>query len=455
MLTVVYFLLALGLLIAVHEYGHYLMARWCGVRVLRFSVGIGPPLIRWRFRSGGTEFVIGLIPLGGFVKMLDERETAVLARERQMAFNAQPLRSRAMIVLAGPAANFLLAIFLYAIVSWSGVEHAKPLLSTPVAGSMAELAGLRSGNWVFSASTSDEVVEKVDSFDQLRWILVRSALTGVNVKLTVADQEGDQGFRIVELPLAALNVDEVDAKLYTRIGLLTPFATPVVGQVIPGGAADLAGLKEGDVVRKIDNISIVDGQQLRELIRFGVNGSGEPTPKNWLIERGHQIFTLSVSSKPEMSDGKWIGRIGAYIGGVPAMTVIQKDIFDSVLDGFDKTWDMSFLTLKMMGKMLVGDASLSNLSGPISIAEHAGKSAELGLGSYALFLAAISVSLGVLNLLPVPVLDGGHLMYYLYEVITGQEPSAVWADRFQRGGLILLMGMMTIALFNDIARFLG
>jgi regulator of sigma E protease len=455
MLTVLSFVLGLGLLIAVHEYGHYRMARACGVRVIRFSIGFGKPLVRWRFHPNGTEFVIAMVPLGGFVKMLDEREEPVDPMHRHLAFNTQRLRNRALIVLAGPMANLLLAVAIYTLVGWWGVPQAKPILATPVVGSVADLAGLQAGEWVVSARVAGGDPEPVRSFDSLRWTLTQAVLNGEDVVLSLADHEHGTGHRSVTLRLSELDARNVDATLFQQIGLLGPFAQPIVGKVVPGGAGDIAGLQEGDRVRKVGDAAVADAQQLRNVIRQAIRSPGQPVSQVWTVERGGRLLTLRVSPQPELNDGAWIGRVGVFLGGPPAMTLVSTDGIESLFGGIVKTWDMSLLTIKMMAKMLVGEASVKNLSGPLSIADHAGKSANSGFIAYALFLAVVSVSLGVLNLLPVPVLDGGHLMYYLYEAITGHEPPSIWMDRFQRGGMTFLMGMMAIALFNDVARFLG
>ncbi len=454
-LTALSFVLGVGLLIAVHEYGHYRMARACGVRVIRFSIGFGKPLVRWQFHPQGTEFVIALIPLGGFVKMLDEREGPVDPSDRHLAFNTQRLRHRASIVFAGPLANLLLAVVIYTWVGWWGVPQAKPILATPVAGSVADVAGLRAGDWVLSARVADEDPKPVVSFDNLSWVLTQAVLSRDDVVLSLADQENGPERRTATLRLSDLNASNVDAALFQQIGVLGPFARPLVGKVVPGGPGEIAGLQEGDLVRKVGEMAVIDAQHLRDAIRRAIRSPGQPANQMWTVERDGSLLTLQVSPQPELKDGAWIGRVGVFLGEPPAMTLVRTNGVESLSDGILKTWDMSWLTLKMMLKMLIGEASIKNLSGPLSIADHAGKSANSGFIAYALFLAVVSVSLGVLNLLPIPVLDGGHLMYYLYEAITGHEPSSIWVDRFQRGGMTLLMGMMAIALFNDVARYLG
>jgi regulator of sigma E protease len=458
MLTIVAFIVALGLLIAVHEYGHYRVAVACDVKVLRFSVGFGKALFRWKARKPrpgqDTEFVIGAFPLGGYVKMLDEREGAVDPAERHRAFNTQPVGRRAAIVAAGPAANLLLAIALYAAVNWTGVQEPQAILGTPVAGSLAAEAGLRGGERVEAAALGDDAPAPVRSFEQLRWLLTRGALDGQDLRMVTA-AEGAGGAREVLLPLSRVDSREADAQLLRQVGIVAPWSPPVLGEVMAGGAAERAGLRQGDRVLRVGATEVGDAQQLRDLIRAQVQG-GRALTAPWEIDRDGRRLQVPVT--PEVvADARTgaFGRISAYVGIPPAMVTVRQGPLEGLWSGVVRTWEVSALTVRMMGRMVIGEASVKNLSGPLTIADYAGKSASLGLTQYLLFLALISVSLGVLNLLPLPVLDGGHLMYYLWEAVTGRSVSDAWMERLQRGGVAVLLVMMSIALFNDFARLFG
>ena len=451
--TVLAFLLTLAVLIIVHEYGHYRVAVACGVKVLRFSIGFGRVIWRHQKSPAHTEFVLSVLPLGGYVRMLDEREGPVPAAELGQAFNRKPLGQRAAIVAAGPAANLLLAVLLYAGSHWIGVEEPKAVLSAPVAGSLAERAGMRTGDWVQQWQDADGQWVVVRSLNDLRWQMTQHLLDGQPLQLQVSDAAG-RGLRQLRLGLDELGVQEMDATVVKRIGLGAAYSEPVLGEVKPAGPAASAGLRSGDRVLKVDGQPISDAQALRERIRAAVRDN-QAQAMAWQVERAERLIEVSLTPRVVRDGDKVVGRIDAFVGKPPALVKVQLGVFDGLSQGVARTWEVSAMTVRMMGRMLVGQASLRNLSGPLTIADVAGQSAQLGVAYYLGFLALVSVSLGVLNLLPLPMLDGGHLMYYLFEGLTGRPVSDLWLARLQRGGIAVLLLMMSVALFNDVARLLG
>ncbi len=453
MLTLIAFALALGLLITVHEFGHYSVAVLCGVKVTRFSIGFGKPLLRWKPKGSSTEFLLCAFPLGGYVKMLDERDGQVMPEERHQAFNLQPLPARFAIVVAGPAANLLLAVLLYAVVHWSGVLLPSAILARPETGSIAAQAGLTGGEKVLRAGFDRSELQEVRSYEDVHWWLTRSALERQDLWLQVTESAASRSHDIV-LRSSSVNASELSGELFQQVGLSGPFTRPVMGNIMVGGAADRAGLRNGDVVRQVGAVSVFDGRQLRQLIRASIDGT-DGIQTLWKVDRSGVELDVQVKPERQREGDQWVGKIGAYVGATPEMVAVIYGPLDGLWRAMVRTRDISLLTVRTLGKMLVGEASLKNLSGPLTIADYAGKSAGLGWTQYLLFLGLISVSLGVLNLLPLPLLDGGHLMYYLWEWITGKPVSDVSMERLQRGGFAVLLVMMSIAIFNDINRLFG
>jgi regulator of sigma E protease len=445
LIPVLAFLLTLGLLVIVHEYGHYKVARLCGVKVLRFSVGFGHVIWRRQSAPDEPEFTLSALPLGGYVRMLDSREADVAPALWPQAFDRQALWRRVAIVSAGPVANLLLAVLLYAGANWAGTVEPKALIASPPANSMAAQAGLVAGDLVEAVAGPDSDWQPVSSLPDLRWQITQAALESEPLQLQIASPHR----RVVVLPLDQLGGSELDAAATQRIGVLGFYSEPVLGQILPGGAAAAADLREGDRVVWLDGHPVADAQALRAAIREAKG------PMDWTVERHGQRLEITVTPQKVDDNGTQVGRIAAMVGQVPEMVTVRWGLWDGFSKGATQTWDMSSLSLRMMGRMLTGEASVKNLSGPLTIADVAGQSIQRGLSYYLGFLAMVSVSLGVLNLLPLPMLDGGHLMYYLFEGVTGRPVSDVWLKWLQRGGALVLLLLMSIALSNDVARLAG
>ncbi|MEK7301613.1 MAG: RIP metalloprotease RseP [Pseudomonadota bacterium] len=448
--TIISFIIALGILITFHELGHYLVARWNGVKVLRFCIGFGQPIFCKRWGKDQTEWVIAAIPLGGYVKMLDENEGKVEPEDLPRSFSRQPVARRFAIVAAGPIANFLLAIVLYWLLFILGVHGMKPVLGPVEPATPAAYAKFEAGETIVSIEN-----ESVASWQDARWTLLRYAIDqSANVKVQTINKNGAINWR--QLDLSHIDPDKLNENFLGMVGLSSyqPIVKPVIAQVLADGAGYHAGLLAGDEILAVNDTEIQTWMDFVQEIRTNPDRALELA-----ILRSHQIITLDITPETTTENGKQIGKIGI----VP---VVNQAEFEELLvtvsyppgkaiqKAIEKTWETTILTLQMLSKMIMGDVSLKNVSGPISIADYAGQSAQMGLVSYLAFLALISVSIGVLNLLPIPILDGGHLMYYLIEMIKGTPLSDKVMLIGQKIGLAMLFTLMTFAIYNDINRLI-
>ena len=479
MLTLIAFLFALTLLIAVHEYGHYRMAVACKVPVLVFSIGFGKVIYRWRParpRPGqNTEFVIGALPLGGYIQMLDSREGDVPPEMLPLAFDQQSLKVRAAIVAAGPLANLLLAVVLFTGLAWWGQPQALPILASPVPGSWAEQAGLQGGERVLAVEIDGEPVADIQRFESLYMLTAKAELNNSAMTWTLRREAGAKHLELripspEELALPSTD-NNSDMSRWRALGLRGPSTLAMIGKIEEGSAAQQAGLKPGDQVIRVDGKLVADAQQLRDWIRAQPQSQSLPDDVRlqegsqaragtiaqiWEIDRAGQKLTLPVQPRwtvlPGQAKSEGVMRVGAIVGAPPETQWVSLGPWEGIKQGLGQVKQLTVMTFNLIGKMLTGGASSKHLSGPISIAEQAGQSAQLGLAAYVSFLGLISVSLGLLNLLPLPMLDGGHLMYYLWESLTGKPVSVAWQRGLQKVGLALLVFIMTLAFFNDLTR---
>lgn len=448
--TVVAFIAALGVLIVFHEFGHYLVARLCGVKVLRFSLGFGTVLWKRKLGRDRTEWAVSAFPLGGYVKMLDEREGPVEPEEVHRAFNRQTVAKRFAIVLAGPVANFLLAILLYWVLFMHGVPGVRPILGEPLANSPAAAAQFAAGDTIVRIGDAE-----VATWQDVRWALLEHALRKGQPRIEVRSDRGDIDFR--KLELSSIGPEQIDGDLMRAIGLtrFQPELKPVIGKLLPGAPAERDGLLPGDEVIEIDGHHLASWDDLVAQV-----SSAPQRALSFRVVRAGAEMALTVTPEVKNESGKSIGRIGVMpqIDEAQTRKLITEVRFGpvaAVVQATQRTWEVSIFTVKMLGRMIVGDVSLKNLSGPITIADYAGQSAQLGWLAYLSFLALISISLGVLNLMPVPLLDGGHLMYYVAEVVKGSPVSDRVMEMGQQIGIVLLFSLMAFALYNDINRLFG
>ncbi|HSS65283.1 MAG TPA: RIP metalloprotease RseP [Gammaproteobacteria bacterium] len=447
--SILWFVIAIGVLVTVHEFGHFWVARRLGVKVLRFSVGFGRPL--WRTRAGRdqVEYVIGAIPLGGYVKMLDEAEGEVPESERHRAFNRQSLPVRFAVVSAGPIFNFLFAVVAYWAMFMVGVSGLKPLVGEVAPGSLASAAGFKSGQ---------EIVRIADretrSWEAVIQGVIGGSLHGETLEVTVDDPA--RGTRELSLDLSGVALDDLTrGQFFERLGFtpMRPTIPPRMGRIFEGQPADRAGLRPGDLILSVDDTPVETWHQLVEYLRARPEQTIEI-----VVDRSGQQHRLTLVPRAVEENGQRVGKIDA------ALDENVRDRYYAVerytpLDAFsraaDKTAQVTVLTLQMLWKMVTLEVSVENLSGPISIAQYAGVSAEVGIARFLEFLGIVSISLGIINLLPIPLLDGGHLMYYLIELVQGRPVSEQAQFVAQRLGIAMLVCLMGLAFYNDLARIFG
>ena len=448
--TLLSFIVAISILVAIHEFGHYIVAKKLGVKILRFSIGFGQPLWKKSFGKDQTEFVIAAIPLGGYVKMLDARETEISAEEEHREFTRQSVWTRIAIVAAGPVFNFIFAIFAYWLMFVVGVSGIKPVIGNVDADGLAKQSGLVSGYEIVAINNNKTPIWDVAVKNIIPAIVDRSQAV-----LELKDTEGNTVTRTLDF--SATTGEIKVEKLFKQLGFKPwrPVIEPVVGRVLEDSPAKNAGFKVDDKIVSVNKINTPDWLDVVEIV------SAKPAEiLQVVVLRDGKEKTLQVIPEKIVRNGKTVGRLG--LGHKAGATYPENmrvthgyNVFESIPRAFSRTWDFSVLTLKMMGKIFTGEISIKNLSGPVSIAQYAGYSASAGLARFLDFLAIVSISLGILNLLPIPILDGGHLTYYIIEVVRKKPVSDETQEFASRIGMVLLFSLMGVALYNDILRVIG
>lgn len=460
MTTFLAFIFTLGLLITIHEYGHFIVARMFNVKVLRFSIGFGNPLWQTKFGKDQTEFVLAAIPLGGYVKMLDERElvddrengvqyNALTEKDLSRAFNRLPVLQRMAVVIAGPVANLLLAIILYWGLMMSGVIGLKPILGMVPPNSVAAASGFKENDQILKING-----QKVQTWQEVRWEVLNHATQSTPLKVEVANQK--YGLETLQLSIKEIDFENTKTDYMELLGFSAkpPVVLPKIGEVVNDSAAQRAGLQTGDVILAVNQEKITSWEAFVSIIKLHPSA-----PLSLQIDRAGNVLSLQITPDSVQENGSTIGRVGAGVNVDPKeldqfFVELHYGPVDALVKACAKTWETSIFSLKMLGKMLTGDVSWKMMSGPVTIANYAGQSAQMGVKIFVGFLALISISIGVLNLLPIPVLDGGHLMYYMVEFFTGRPVSENVLAIGQKVGLFLIGGMTILAFYNDISRLI-
>ena len=453
MLTTLAFILTIGIVVTVHEYGHFQVARWCGVKVLKFSIGFGQPLWSKKFGKDQTEYVIAAIPLGGYVKMLGEEPLSNAAQPNEQdlsrALNKQSLSKRMAIVLAGPVANLLLAIFLYWILFMAGVVGMKPVIGKLVERSPAAMQQLQAGEVIQTINQ-----QSVASWQDVRWALLKESLKKTDIEVqTITPQKEIKSYH---LNVSNINLEDEKQDVLEKVGFIVAMPTipAEIGEVTAGSPAERAGLKTKDLVLELNQVKVNDWESFVKEVRVHPE-----VPMTLIIDRNGQSMQLNVTPEAIEENGEKIGRIGAGFNTPQSeldklFVTTHYSVAGAMLKAIDKTWDTATFSLKMMGSMVIGNVSWKGMSGPVTIASYAGQSANMGIKAFVSFLALISISIGVLNLLPIPILDGGHFMYYMVEFFTGRPVSEAVMNIGQRIGVMILAFMMVLAFYNDINRLI-
>jgi len=452
MLTILAFILTLGILVTVHEYGHFQVARWCGVKVLKFSVGFGKPIWSKKIGRDQTEFAIAAIPLGGYVKMLGEEQAPGengSDQDMSRALNQQSVAKKMAIVLAGPLANLLLAVILYWALFLTGTIGAKPYVGEVQENTPAAASQIHSGDMIQKINGKD-----VTTWQDVRWLLLKESLEKRSIEIQVIDSH--QQVHLHSLTISGLSHDDANADILEQLGLTVyqPKVDARIGEILTGSPASSAGLQLGDLVLSMNDKKISDWESFVQEVRLHPGEKIEV-----VIQRGSEQQHLSIIPDTVKDNGKVIGRVGAGFKVEQAQLdryfVTQHfTVVEALTKSLEKTWETSVFSLKMLGNMLIGNVSWKGMSGPVTIASYAGQSANMGIKVFIGFLALVSISIGILNLLPIPILDGGHFMYYMVEFFTGKPVSEAAISIGQRIGLFILGWMMVLALYNDMNRLI-
>lgn len=447
MLTAIAFVVTIGILVVWHEMGHYLAARWCGVHVIRFSFGFGRVLYKWQGKAGGTEWAFSAIPLGGYVAMLDDRDPPgpdISPEQRANSLNNQSLIKRAFIIAAGPLANFLLAILVYWALAVYGTNEPAPILDAAPAGSLMYQSGFTERLRIAAIDG-----DAVSSYGDVSFRLSQAAVARSRVEMlttapdTVGADRAQSSGRVLSVDFSSVSADQIEGNFLPTLGVRLAPPMPLVETIVAGSPAEKAGLRGGDLIVRVGEIEKPNADAVAKTIRAA---AGQEIPVT--VMRAGQVIELRPT--PE-KDANGQVRIGIGFASAPQV-LVRHGPFEAIGVAVTKTWEISVFSLKMLGQIVTGQASLSNLSGPLTIADVAGKTASIGFVSFASFLALVSVGLGILNLLPIPMLDGGHLLYYVIEAVTGKAPSERLMAMGQVAGALALGVLMTVALTNDVLR---